>query len=408
MQDDVSRLVGLDGLVVTGVADRGWWLEVEVELAGRAACCRWCGRGSLTVKDRHVVRIRDLPIAGRVTYLLWRKRRYRCAGCERTFSETHPELPARQQVTRRFREHLFERVRGGAAHAEVAREEHTTRYQVQTAFVVGGDELQARRDHRGPRRLSLDEAQHRRRHELATVVSDLDRRRVIEVLDGARRKVIERWLAALPDHVRAGIEVVAIDPSNPYRQAIQTALPDARIICDRFHLIRGANTALDSVRRERQRQARAAARRRTRQSRPPDRWRPELYHARHRLLKARERLTSQDERRLAELFASDPMIAQAWALKEAFRSIYQATSRQHAEQRLDEFLAAVDRADLPPFHAFARTVRQWRTELLGYFDEPTTNGYAEGVINKVKVIKRRAYGLPTFTSFRKRILLACG
>ena len=50
----------------------------------------------------------------------------------------------------------------------------------------------------------------------------------------------------------------------------------------------------------------------------------------------------------------------------------------------------------------------WQTELLAYFDQPTTNGYAEGVINKVKVIKRRAYGLPTFAGFRKRVVIACG
>jgi transposase len=52
-------------------------------------------------------------------------------------------------------------------------------------------------------------------------------------------------------------------------------------------------------------------------------------------------------------------------------------------------------------------VRLWQIELLAYFDEPTTNGSAEGVINKVKVIKRRAYGIPTFTAFRQRVLLAC-
>jgi transposase len=48
-----------------------------------------------------------------------------------------------------------------------------------------------------------------------------------------------------------------------------------------------------------------------------------------------------------------------------------------------------------------------RAELLAYFDEPTTNSYAEGVINKVTVIKRRAYGLPSFKGFRERVLLAC-
>jgi transposase len=64
--------------------------------------------------------------------------------------------------------------------------------------------------------------------------------------------------------------------------------------------------------------------------------------------------------------------------------------------------------ELRPFDAFAKGLRQWRTELLGYFEEPTTNGYAEGVINKVKVIKRRAYGLPKFAGFRKRVVIACG
>lgn len=102
------------------------------------------------------------------------------------------------------------------------------------------------------------------------------------------------------------------------------------------------------------------------------------------------------------------MIAEAWGLKEAFRTIYRANGRRQAERRLDHFLAAVDRSQLPPFRAFADGIRQWRAELLAYFDEPTTNGYAEGVINKVKVIKRRAYGIPSFTGFRHRVLLACG
>jgi transposase len=95
-------------------------------------------------------------------------------------------------------------------------------------------------------------------------------------------------------------------------------------------------------------------------------------------------------------------------LKEAFRDIYRASSRTDAQQRLDTFYLAVDRAGLPAFDAFAKGVRSWQQELLAYFEQPTTNGYAEGVINKVKVIKRRAYGLPTFAGFRKRVVIACG
>jgi transposase len=167
------------------------------------------------------------------------------------------QLPARRRVTARFRARLAERVVDGAAHAEVAREEHTSRYQVARAFADLASGLEAREVDRRPRRLSLDEAHHRRGHELATVVSDLDRRCVIEVLDGRDRRTVERWLSALPSEVRAGIEVVSIDPYDGYRQAIHAVLPHARIVCDRFHLVRGANTALDAVRRERQRQAKA-------------------------------------------------------------------------------------------------------------------------------------------------------
>jgi hypothetical protein len=106
---------------------------------------------SLLVKERAVVRIRDLSIAGRVTFLRWRKRRFWCEGCERTFCETHSALPSRQRVSARFRAYVFERCRGGCAHVEVARDESTARYQVVKAFVVAGDELLLGREN-SPRR----------------------------------------------------------------------------------------------------------------------------------------------------------------------------------------------------------------------------------------------------------------
>jgi len=91
--------------------------------------------------------------------------------------------------------------------------------------------------------------------------------------------------------------------------------------------VRGANTALDAVRRERQRQAKARRPKGVRRSGQHAAWRPELYHARHRLLKAHEHLSERDRRRLSELFEREPLIAEAWGLKERFRQIYRAPDR---------------------------------------------------------------------------------
>ena len=230
---------------------------------------------------------------------------------------------------------------------------------------------------------------------------------MLDVLDGRSRPIVARYLRGLSDAERRAIQVVSIDPMSPTAPRSGPSSPTRGSWSTTSTSSAAPNTALDTVRRDRQRQAASRIRRGSRQADTAG-WRQDLFRARHRLLRARERLTLRQRQQLCELFAREPLIAEAWGLKEAFRSIYRASDRREAERRLDAFLAAVDRAQIPAFAAFAKGLRPWREELLAYFDQPTTNGYAEGVINKIKVIKRRAYGLPTFHGFRKRVVIACG
>lgn len=101
-----------------------------------------------------------------------------------------PAAAFRRRVSARFRGRLFDRCRDGAAHAEVARDEHTTRYQAQRAYLEGGDELLRWREARPPRRLSLDEAYHRRIRSSPPSSLTLTDRRAVEVLDGRSRRVV--------------------------------------------------------------------------------------------------------------------------------------------------------------------------------------------------------------------------
>jgi len=137
------------------------------------------------------------------------------------------------------------------------------------------------------------------------------------------------------------------------------------------------------------------------------RWRRELYRSRQRLLKARERLSKRERRRLCELFEHEPLITRGVG---AQGSVPLGTRRPIANRPSADSPASWRRStarQLPAFTAFADGVRLWREELLAYFDEPTTNGLRRGRDNKIKVIKRRAYGVPTFEGFRARVRLAC-
>jgi len=131
-------------------------------------------------------------------------------------------------VSGRFRAHLFQRLRSGGAQLEVAREEQTSRYQVERAFRAGAAAGAGRAPAPLARRFAIDEAAHRRGSKrLVTVVCDPDRRRVVEVLEGRDRRTLERFLHRLPEPQRQALEAVSIDPAFAYREALRAALPGA-------------------------------------------------------------------------------------------------------------------------------------------------------------------------------------
>jgi transposase len=113
------------------------------------------------------------------------------------------------------------------------------------------------------------------------VISAPEHRRVLDVIPGRSKQAVQHWLNTLPTEVARNIRVVSIDPYDAYRRAVHAALPHAVFVCDLFHLVRGAGTTMDLVRRDRQRVARATGRlaHGARQSGKQHNWRPELYRS---------------------------------------------------------------------------------------------------------------------------------
>jgi transposase len=135
---------------------------------------------------------------------------------------------------------------------------------------------------------------------------------------------------------------------------------------------------------------------------------PTIFRARWLFMKRAHKLSEAEREWLWTVFeASVDELRRAWVLKELFASIYDAQDRLEAERRLNEWIDAITRAAIPEFLNTWRTLEWWREEILNYFEDRVTNAFAEGITNKIKVIKRRSYGFRDPFRYRQKVLLSC-
>ena len=345
--------------------------------------------------------------SARLAFLVWRERRFGCERWGRTSTETDPELPPRQRVTRRFRRRLLDRARAGGAHAETTREERTTRYQAGRAFEAGVDERGRRRHDRPARRQSLDAAARRPGHELATVVSD-------STAAGWWR--CSMAAAAAPGSAvcarrRSGIGSRSRSPrSTPTR-------PTARRSAQRCRGRGSWSTTSSSCGAPTRRSTASAVSANASvgpRSTPRGRGGPaSTAGASHLPLSPpapqgpRAALRARPARALRAVRAR-AHLAEGWRLNEAFRSIDTAPEREEAERRLEAFFAAVERPRSPRSRPSPPASGSGRKSCSPTSTSRPQTDTREGGDQQVKVIKRRAYGLPTFDGFRDRVLIASG
>ena len=119
-----------------------------------------------------------------------------------------------------------------------------------------------------------------------------------------------------------------------------------------------------------------------------------------------EGLADWEKEKLNRLFNCYPELKKAWVLKESFRAWYREIDRMRAEERLGLLEERIEGSSIPEFKELLHTLTNWREEILNYFAYRITNGFVEGKNNRIKTIKRMAYGYRNMDNFRLRILAA--
>jgi transposase len=407
VDDRIQVPLDLEGFEVTGSEVVGGVLEVSVRSSKRPAC-HHCGSLSVTGHGRNERRVRDRACSY-PCMLRWLQRRFRCNDCERTFREIHPGVAGKRRATERFRRHLFERA-CDEPFTDVAVSEKVSSYRVEEAFEAHAAAELLDVDPDPPRVLSIDESAFKKRLRFHTVFSDPERGALLDLVEGRGQGAVFAGLVAMSDQVRAGIETVVIDCHWPYRRAIEQFLPGTRIVVDKFHIIRAVDAAAQRVRR---RLGRRSHHQRighaggiSRQHHPANN--PTVFRARWVFLKRAHRLSAAEREWLWAVFESSvDELRRAWVLKELFAAIYDAPDRLEAERGLNDWIDAITRAGIPEFLNTWRTLQWWHEEILNYFDDRITNAFAEGITNKIKVLKRRSYGFRDPVRYRQKVLLSC-
>lgn len=377
-------------------------LEVHVRSTFTAACWH-CGSLAVVGHGRCRRRVRDRSV-GHPTVLVWHQRRLACRDCGRTSRERHLGLAGRRAITDRFHRQLFEEA-CERPFAEVATAHRVSHYRVVEAFDTHAPAAVAPVG--TPRVLEMDESSFRRRFNYYTVLFDPVAGSALEMAPGRSRRSAEELLFGLSAQVRVGVETVVIDCHWPFWQAVQMAIPHARVVADKFHVLRAIDGAANKVRVRLGHKANYRGRDGGTSRQHNVRNDPTVYHLRWVFARRAPHLSDDERSQLAAVFATQAEIAVAWLMKEAFAAIYEAPDRAEAERRLEVWEHNLPAAGLKELSDTWRSMAWWREPILAYFDDRQTNAYAEGVTNKIKVMKRRAYGFRNRTRYRHKVLLTC-
>jgi transposase len=364
--------------------------------------CYHCGSVDVIGHGRHRRRLRDRA-HGYPTVLVWEQRRYRCRDCGRTSRERHPETVGAKRITVRFRASLGESA-CSQPWSDVAAGEQVSWWRVSDSFDAWAETSLVTHIGSGPRVISLDESSFKSKFVYHTVLSAPEQHRILELVEGRSRSSARRAVAGLPFLWQLGIETVVIDMFWPFRKAIEEALPWARIVADKFHVIRAVDNAAQRVRIRHGRKITVVGRDGglARQHNP--RFDPRMWRSRWLFMRRADNLTPEQRAGLDQLFELNPEVGLAYWLKEAFANIYQANSRNQAQHQLETWIHHVKQAGIPELTTLWGTLRPWADQILNYFDDPQTNAYAEGITNKIKVLKRRGYGHRNPDRYRNKVL----
>jgi transposase len=243
--------------------------------------------------------------------------------------------------------------------------------------------------------LGMDEKSFRRGQSYVTLLTDLEESRVLDVVEERTAEAASQLWDTLSEEQKQGVEAVAVDMWEPFIQTIQTQVPEADIVHDKFHVSKYLGEAVDTVRRQEHKELLAQGDETLKGTRQL--W---LYNPQNFSPEQAEEFSALKDLHLK--------VARAWAAKELFSKFWEYQEEGWARRFFKDWFGWVSRSRLKPVVDVAQMLKRHLDNLLTYLKHHITNAVTEGLNSKIQSLKSAARRFRSFRNYRIRILFFCG
>ena len=381
---------GLNSLECTREEYKGNTIILHVQNKSRQKECPKCGKRHLVKNGYRTRDFLGLPIGGKKIIIRMKVQRYKCNCCDYDQQEKISFATGSRSYTHRFAKYVVDMLRSMTVKDVAAR----LNISWDTVKEIHSTYLERRYSPPsldGVECIGIDEFAIRKGHVYKTIVVDLTSGRILYVGEG---KGIESLAAFWKRVRRKGISIkyVATDLSAAFTSSVLENCPQAVHVFDHFHVVKLMNEKLDEIRRLQYHLEKDINKRKV------------LKGTRYLLLSnGSDIFDNEYKNRLDNALALNEPISKAYYLKENLREIWSQASKADAEQVLDDWAEQAKSSKIPQLQKMAMTILAHKRGILAWYDCHISTGKVEGINNKIKVMKRNAYGFRDERYFKLRL-----
>ena len=388
--DFIRNLLDLKGVIVKKVRYKKNFVKIHIELPVREQKCPHCKANTTKIKDYRVQIIKDLPIRFKTTLLSYRKRRYQCKQCGKTFYEKADFLPKRARKTTRVTEFIVDRLKTKQSMKDIAKQADvsvSTVIRLLPPLAVSAKHL--------PEVLCIDEFKgNTGYYKYQVSLMDGKTRKPIDIIECRYKSHLFDYFNKFSLEQRKKVKYVVIDLWKAYKDLAKTYFQNAKVVADKFHFTRYVTEAVDTVRKQVQERLNRSERK-------------YFKHSRKLLLSRYNKLPEEKQKEELQyiLINYSEDLRKVYREKEELLELIQKEDKEKAIEKLNNWIKRNLESDIPSLRSCARTYFNWVEEIRNAIKVPYSNGAMEGYNNKIKTLKRVAFGFRNFTNFKARILL---